>query len=100
MRRRRLNLNRIPGGDLSVENPQHCDRQALREELEWLLAALGERYQRVLSLRYGFTPNGLSYSLDEIARLMRCRRERVAGLLAIAHSRLHHRAGRLRCFLE
>jgi RNA polymerase primary sigma factor len=51
-------------------------QSSLREQLEWILARLPLREQRVLRMRYGLD-DGSVHTLEEVARCLRLSRERV-----------------------
>jgi RNA polymerase primary sigma factor len=64
------------------------DQQALREQVESLLARLGSRKQWVMRMRFGLLDDGHIYSLSEASKELKLTRERVRQIEADALAEL------------
>jgi RNA polymerase primary sigma factor len=64
------------------------DQQALREQVESLLARLGPRKQWVMRMRFGLLDDGHAYSLSEASKELKVTRERVRQIEADALAEL------------
>lgn len=75
----------------------------LRVEVFASLSQLTLIERRVLELRYGLDPlrYGEAYTMEEIARVMKCTRNRIRGIECKALAKLQHRnrCENLACFL-
>ncbi|GHO65419.1 hypothetical protein KSC_043110 [Ktedonobacter sp. SOSP1-52] len=60
------------------------EQQALRTQVESLLARLGPRQQLVMRMRFGLLDNGHAYSLSEASKELQVTRERVRQIEAAA----------------
>ena len=64
------------------------DQQALRGQVESLLARLGPRQQLVMRMRFGLLDDGHAYSLSEASKELKVTRERVRQMEAAALAEL------------
>jgi RNA polymerase primary sigma factor len=73
----------------------------LRQEMKAMLATLGSREKRILSLRFGLD-NDSSHTLEEVGKVFKVTRERVRQIEAKALKKLRHpsRSRRLHPFLD
>jgi RNA polymerase primary sigma factor len=69
------------------------DQQALREQVESLLARLGPRKQRVMRMRFGLLDDSHAYSLNEVSKEFQVTRERIRQIEVAA-------LAELRCFVQ
>jgi RNA polymerase primary sigma factor len=69
------------------------DQQALREQVESLLARLGPRKQQIMRMRFGLLDDGHAYSLSETSKELKVTRERIRQIEAAA-------LAELRCFVQ
>jgi RNA polymerase primary sigma factor len=82
-------------GDLIEDMNAACPAQAasvsmLRSDLDALLATLGEREKRVVSMRYGLD-DGNPHTLEEVGQIFGVTRERVRQIEANTLAKLRHR---------
>ncbi len=68
----------------------------LRGEIGKLLATLTISERIVVQFRFGLNSLGITYTLDEIARILKVSRERIAAIEAKALFKLRHPRRRLR----
>jgi RNA polymerase primary sigma factor len=92
-------------GDLIEDMNAACPAQAasvsmLRSDLDALLATLGDREKRVVSMRYGLD-DGNPHTLEEVGQIFGVTRERVRQIEANTLAKLRHRpaAAELREYL-
>ncbi len=73
----------------------------LREEMRAMLATLGSREKRILSLRFGLEDDS-PHTLEDVGKIFKVTRERVRQIEAKALKKLRHpsRSRRLRPFLD
>jgi DNA-directed RNA polymerase sigma subunit (sigma70/sigma32) len=67
---------------------QMADLAMLRSEVTRSIQWLTDVERVVLQLRYGLDPFGISYSLEESARVLKCTRERIRGIECKALTKL------------
>lgn len=88
--------------DLRDRNPlDEIAQQRLNRQSTAILACLGRRERRVISMRFGFE-DGTEHSLEEIGEQLALSRERIRQLEVTALRKLRHPkySGRLRAFVE
>ncbi|MFH1577768.1 MAG: RNA polymerase sigma factor RpoD [Candidatus Omnitrophota bacterium] len=73
----------------------------LREEMQTMLATLGTREKKILSLRFGLESDS-THTLEDVGKIFKVTRERVRQIEAKALKKLRHpsRSRRLRPFLD
>ena len=77
--------------DESIDRPDEAaDKNILSEHLRSLLEILNEKERKILELRHGLNPEGISYTLEDVGKMFGVTRERIRQIEAKALEKLRN----------
>ena len=77
--------------DESIDRPDEAaDKNILSEHLRNLLEILNEKERKILELRHGLNPEGISYTLEDVGKMFGVTRERIRQIEAKALEKLRN----------